>query len=192
MSALHDRIIDISKRLGLSHVGSNLTSVNIIDEIYQERKEDEPFILSSGHAGLALYTVLEKYYGFDAEWLYHLYGTHPERNEGYKIYCSTGSLGHGLAISVGMALADRSRNVWCLISDGECTEGIIWEAFNVVRKYGVDNLKVYLNYNGWSAYDVIDLQMLCNIVSMHPYIKLRETHVEDYGLEGLSAHYVKL
>jgi transketolase len=192
MSILHDRIIDISRRLKLAHLGSCLTSVDIIDEIYRERQQDEPFILSSGHAGLALYVVLEKYYGFDAEVLFSHYGTHPERSEYFKIYCSTGSLGHGLPIAVGMALADRSRRVWCLISDGECTEGTIWEAANVIRKYDIHNLMLYLNWNGFSAYDPVDLRMICNVIQMFPHINVRKTNVEDYGLHGLSAHYIRL
>jgi transketolase len=192
MSILHDRIIDISKRLGLSHLGSNLTSVNIIDEIYGKKKPDDPFILSAGHAGLALYVVLEKYYGHNAEFLFTRFGTHPERSPEWHIYCSTGSLGHGLPIAVGMALADRGRNVYCLISDGECTEGTIWEAMNVIRKYNIENIKIYLNWNGWSAYDEVDLRMLSDVVALHPGIQLWRTQVEDYGLEGLSAHYIKL
>ena len=93
MNALTDRVIQLSKKLGLSHIGSCCTAVGIIDEIYSVKKEDEPFILSAGHAGLALYVILEKYYGFDAEKLYHKHGTHPNRSLGDKIYCSTGSLG---------------------------------------------------------------------------------------------------
>jgi len=79
MNGLHDRIIEISKKLGLAHLGSNLTSVDIIDEIYSIRKDDEPFILSSGHAGLALYVVIEKYYKINAENIFAHHGTHPDR-----------------------------------------------------------------------------------------------------------------
>ena len=192
MNQLHNRIIEISKKHHLSHLGSNLTAVNIIDEIYQIKKENEPFILSCGHAGLALYTVLEKYYGFDAEKLYLKHGTHPYRDLDDKIYCSTGSLGMGLGIAVGIALAYWWKNVYCLISDGECFEGSIYEAANVIRKYKVSNLKVYLNWNGMSAYDYVPLWMLKNIKMLIPNIQIRVTNVEDYGLTGLSAHYVTL
>jgi transketolase len=192
MNTLHERIIEISKKHKLSHLGSNLTSLNIIDEIYKTKREDEPFILSSGHAGLALYVVLEKYYGFDAEELYLKHGTHPHRDLEDKIYCSTGSLGMGLGIAVGMALADRSKNVYCLISDGEAFEGIVYECANVIRKYKVSNLKVWLNWNGMSAYDIVPLWMLKNIKALFPGIEIRVTDVEDYGLTGLSAHYVTL
>jgi len=192
MNALHNRIIEISKKLGLAHVGSNLTSVDIIDEIYSIKKENEPFILSCGHAGLALYVVIEKYFGIDAERTFENHGTHPERCESCKLDCSTGSLGHGLPIALGMALADRSRNVFCLISDGEVTEGSIWESINVIRKYEVNNLIIYLNWNGWSAYDKVDQKMIESLRWMLPSINMWGTRVEDYGLKGLSAHYVKL
>lgn len=192
MNKLHDRILDISKKLGLAHLGSNLTSVDIIDSIYGVRKENEPFILSCGHAGLALYVVLEKYYGFDAEKLFLKHGTHPHRNVEDKICCSTGSLGHGLPIALGMALADRTRRVYCLISDGEATEGTVWETANVIDKYQVDNLIVYLNWNGWSAYDRIDINMIRRIKYILPNLLVVETRVEDYGFKGLSAHYVKI
>ena len=190
MNALHERILEISKKYHLAHLGSNLTSVDIIDEIYSIKKNDEPFVLSMGHAGVALYVILEKYYGFDAEKLYLKHGTHPNRDD--KIYCSTGSLGMGIGISVGMALVDRTKNVYCLISDGECFEGSVYESANVIRKYDIRNLKIYANWNGFSAYDSVPDWMLVNICNIFPEINIRRTNVEDYGLTGLSAHYVIL
>jgi len=192
MNKLHDRIIEISKKHKLAHLGSNLTSVDIINEIYGIKEKDEPFILSMGHAGLALYVVLEKYYGLNAEDIFLDHGVHPERCLRCGIDCSTGSLGMGLPIAVGMALADRTKNVYCLISDGEAAEGTIWESANVIRKYKVDNLKLYLNYNGWSAYDSVEWWMIDNIGQIFPSIDVRETDVEDYGLRGLLAHYIVL
>ena len=192
MNQLHERIIEISKKHHLSHLGSSLTAVNIIDDIYQVKKEDEPFIISCGHCGLALYVVLEKYYGFDAEKLYLKHGTHPHRDLEDKIYCSTGSLGMGLGIAVGMALADRSKNIYCLISDGEAFEGSIWEAANVIRRYKVTNLKIYCNWNGYSAYSDVELWMMSNLMKIMPKINIKVDTVERYGLTGLSAHYITL
>lgn len=192
MNTLHYRIIEISKKLHLSHVGSCLTAVDIISEIYTAKKKDEKFVLSCGHTGLALYTVLEAQYGLDAEELFLKYGTHPRRNELDHIYCSTGSLGMGLGVSVGMALADRTKNVYCLVSDGEIFEGTTWECSNVIQKYNVTNLKVYMNYNGWSAYDAVDSHVIRNIKRILPAMEIRKTKVEDYGLNGLSAHYITL
>lgn len=193
MSNLHKRILEISKKHGLSHLGSCLTAVNIIDEIYRKKMPDEPFVLSCGHAGLALYVVLEKWANKDAEALYLKHGVHPNRDLEDGIYCSTGSLGLGLTIALGMAMADRSKNVYCLISDGEATEGTIWEVANVMRKYEVNNLKLHCNWNGWGAYDKTDwfIGNLLGTMFGNP-MKIEITHIEDYGLIGQSAHYVKL
>lgn len=186
MSKLHDRIWEISRKHKLSHLGSCLTAVDIIDEIYSIKKPDEKFILSCGHAGLALYVVLEKYRKYDAELLYQLNGVHPNR-DGFSIDCSTGSLGQGLPIALGMAMADRSKNVYCLISDGEATEGTIWEVANVMRKYNVENLKVYCNWNGWGAYDETDPTIFQVLQSFG--FKVIITLVEDHGFTGQEAHY---
>jgi transketolase N-terminal domain/subunit len=191
MSELHDRIIEISKKHHLAHLGSTLTAVNIIDEIYKTKQHDEKFILSAGHMGLALFVVIEKYEGVDAESIFLHHGVHPDRCEKCHLYCSTGSLGNGLPIALGMAMADRTKNVYCLISDGEAFEGTIWETANVMRRYSVTNLKVYLNYNSYSAYDIVDKWMIDNLKTIMP-IEVRRTDVEDYGLEGLSAHYITL
>ena len=119
MKDLKKRIIDISYKLQLSHVSSCLTAVDIIAEIYTKRRKPEDLVvISQGHTGLALYVVLEKYLGINAEYLFHKHGVHPNRDLENGIYCSTGSLGCGLPIALGMALADKTRNVYCLISAG--------------------------------------------------------------------------
>lgn len=195
MNALHDRIFEISRKYHLAHLGSSLTSAFIIDEIFSIKEPDEPFILSSGHAGLALYVVIEKYAGIDAEAIYKEHGTHPHREDWFlkDIFpCSTGSLGWGLSIATGMALADRSKNVYCLISDGESFEGLIYESANVIRKYKITNLKVYMNFNGYSAFDAVELWQLKNMRMLLPDLNIRITDVEDYGLKGLAAHYCKI
>ena len=192
MNALHNRILEISKKHNLSHLGSNLTCANIISDIYFEKKEDEPFILSCGHSSLSLFCVLEQQYNFDAEKLYLKHGTHPNRDLEDKIYCSTGSLGMGIGVACGMALADRTKNVYCLISDGEAMEGILWEVANVVYKYNLDNLKLYCNYNGFGAYDEIRWETMSRLQFIFPRMKIIKTNVKDFGFEGQEAHYIKL
>lgn len=192
MNKLHHRIIEISRKLGLAHLGSCLTSVDAIDEIYSKKRENEKFVLSNGHAGLALYVILEKYYGLDAEKLYLKHGMHPNRDLEDMIYCSTGSLGMGLMIALGMALSDRGKDVYCLISDGECFEGSVWEAANVIEKYLVWNLKLYVIFNGFSAYDEVGEHFQDRIKFILPWAVIKKTDVRDYGLEGISAHYIKL
>jgi transketolase len=154
MTRLERRIIDISYHHKLAHIGSCLTAIGIIEEIFKLKKPDEKFVLSCGHAGLALYAMLEELGLADAEDLLLKCGIHPDRKVAENVIdCSTGSLGQGLPIALGMALSDRSKNVYCLVSDGECAEGSIYEAMNLRQKYSLNNLKVYCNHNGWAAYD---------------------------------------
>jgi len=153
--------------------------------------EKDIFVLSCGHAGLALYVVLEKYLKHDAEELFEKHGVHPNRDIENGIWCSTGSLGHGLGIAVGMALADRKRKVYCLLSDGEMMEGSVWEALRIAREQRLDNLKVYLNMNGYGAYKVIDRPELIQLINANNFpIEICETHSYEFPfLTGVGAHY---
>lgn len=191
MKPLHKRILDLSYKHNLSHISSCLTAVDIIDDIYKRKKNSEPFILSSGHAGLALYVVLEKHLGVDADYLFKKHGVHPNRDEKNGIFCSAGSLGCGLPMALGMALADRRKQVYCLISDGECAEGSVYETLRIKEEQKVYNLKVYLNANGTSAYDNINLKRLFErLWAFDPSMEIRETNVDDYQfLDGIDAHY---
>jgi transketolase len=191
MNPLHKRILDLSYKHKLSHLGSCLTSVDLIKQIYDVKEDDEPFILSNGHAGLALYVVLEDKYGFDAESLYKLHGTHPNRDISHHIPVSTGSLGQGLPIAVGMALADPTKNVYCMISDGECAEGSIWEALRIAGELRLENLRVVVNANGVSAYKRVDVDLLEKRLALFYPVAVARTDVYDYPqwLQGLNGHY---
>jgi transketolase len=151
---------------------------------------EDIFILSSGHCVTALYVVLEKYFGIDAEELLEKHGHHPHRDELNKLHCSTGSLGQGITVAVGRAIANPNRDVYCLISDGECAEGSVWEALRYAYDAKVDNLKIYLNANGWAAYDAVDVDVLeKRIKAFHPDVTYVRTTVDQFGLSGLDAHY---
>ena len=191
MNTLEKRIIEISYRNKLSHLGSALCTVNTLDQIYKIRKKDEPVILSNGHAGLALYVVLEKYGYGNAEELWKKHGTHPNRDMEHGIYASTGSLGHGIGIAVGMALINPKRLVYVLLSDGECAEGSVWEALRIARDNRLENLRVAVIANGFSAYDKVDIDDLdTRIVNFYPTMVIR-THLFSFPeyLQGLEAHY---
>ena len=194
MNDVEQRIIDISYKEKIGHLSSNLNAVNIIEEIYKNRQPNEPFILSSGHAALAWYVVLEKYLGKDAEHLFHKHGVHPHRNVEDGLPCSSGSLGMGLTVACGYALADRSRRVHCLISDGECGEGSIWEALRFIYEARLDNLEVYVNVNGMIAYDFIDKEYIINrLRAFLPRINIRETVPPDWSFaKGILTHYYVL
>jgi transketolase len=157
----------------------------VIDQIFGTKGTDEIFVLSNGHAGVALYAVLEKWYGVDAEELLREHGVHPCRDPARHIYCSTGSLGMGLSIACGFALGDRRKNVYCMISDGECAEGLVWESLAFKQKIGLVNLKVNVNINGFSAYDAVDtVELARRLRVFDPDVILHFTHAT-----GVDDHY---
>lgn len=197
LKQLEKRIVEITYKSGLSHLSSTLSSLPIIYEIYKTKKEDEVFILSNGHAGLALYVIIEFFYGISANYLLGKHGIHPNRCLDDKIYCSTGSLGSGLPIAVGHALSDRSKMVYCLISDGECAEGSIWEALALTNKLGLENLKVYVNINGLSATEKIDcvylMERLNAFLPNKNILHLRyNTSIPVDFTSGVESHYHKI
>jgi len=188
---LKKRIVEIAYKHKLGHLGSYLSSIEIIDEIYSKMNKDDIFILSSGHASLAMYVCIEKYFGIDAEMLFLKHGGHPHRDEENKIYCSTGSLGLGLPIALGRALANPNRKVWVLISDGEAAEGSIWESLKTIQELNINNIEVFVNINGLCAYKEVDMDYISiRLKAFLPRIELRYTTVEQYPfLKGLNAHY---
>jgi len=190
VNKMQEIIKDISRRRSLSHLGSCFTSLPIINEIYGLKKDTELCIISCGHAHLAHAVVMESYGVIEsAEDTIIKNGIHCDIKSGCD--CSTGSLGQGLPIALGMAMADRSRNVYCLISDGESSEGTIWEVANVMHKYYVYNLIIYCNWNGWGAYDKIGEGFIDRLEYIVPHIKMIKTSVTDHGFTGQEAHYIQ-
>jgi transketolase len=190
LSKLELRVLEITYKKGLSHLSSCLTAVRIIDQIFQVKKDNEPFILDNGHAGLALYVVLEKVYLKDAEKLFDKHGVHPNRDLKDKIWVSAGSLGHGIGIAIGMALA-RKRIVWVLTSDGAMAEGSNWEALRIAGERRLENLRVFVNANGTGAYGKIDVDLLeKRMAYFYPSIIMRTNMFKypDY-LQSWDGHY---
>lgn len=212
---LRRRVLELSHKAKFSHLGSCLSALDLIDAVYTVKKKEEKFVLSNGHAGIALYVVLEKNgYLKDLHKKRNL-SVHPDRDIKKGIHVSTGSLGQGLPIALGMALADRTKNVYCMISDGECEEGSIWESLKVAWKHKVTNLKIILNANGWAAYEELDLQHLKRRIQATGYdvvdlkghdskniikqfskrsdkqtLFFARTHVDQFAfLNGQDAHY---
>ena len=194
MTELERRLIDVTYQEKLSHLSSTLSALPIIEEIYHLRNDDEVFILSNGHAGLALYVVLEKYYGVDPVDMLHKHGIHPGRDLENHLYCSTGSLGSGLPIAIGHALATPEKRVWCMISDGEAAEGSIWESLRYITDNKVNNIEVYANINGMGAYDPVDSTTLINrLRAFMPRIRIRQSELPDWSFaKDLLTHYYVL
>lgn len=157
-----------SKRANVGHIGSSLCVADILavlfNEILRVSAPDDPdrdrFILSKGHAGLALFAALALKGRFPMSEMGSFFrintflGVHPEVGLP-GVDFSTGSLGQGLSFAVGAALAAKlqrsGRRVFCLISDAECNEGVIWEAAMFASHHGLDNLSVILDANGQQA-----------------------------------------
>jgi transketolase len=195
MTALERRIIDITYQERLSHLSSTLSAAPILEEIYNIRKPDEVFVLSNGHAGLALYCVLEqRFTTVNAVELLHRHGIHPSRDIDHHLYCSTGSLGSGLPIAVGHALATPDKKVYCMISDGECAEGSIWESLRFAYEHKIDNLEIYANINGLGAYDAINVDYLVSrLQSFLPRINIRISKPLKWSFaQDLLTHYYVL
>lgn len=191
LKQLQKRILDISYNHRLSHLGSCLSSLPIILEIYEKKKDDDIFILSNGHSGLALYVVLEYLYGLDAEKMLEKFGIHPEFSKEFKIYCSTGSLGQGITVGVGYAISNKNRKTYILFSDGECAEGSTWESLKFINENKIDNIELYVNANGVSAINFLDLDYISSCLKAFlPKINIRYSNVEAFSfLKGLEAHY---
>ena len=149
------RILELSQR-GPSHVAPAFSCLEIVDLIYYELKRpQDAFILSKGHGCLAQYVVLESLGLIKAD--DRSLGGHPDR--GGPIEASTGSLGHGLGMAVGMAYAEYLKgtdaNVYCVISDGEMQEGSTWEAAAMAYTLRLDNLICFVDANGYGGLEKI-------------------------------------
>lgn len=166
------------------HLGSAFSLVEILRVLYddilrydatQPRWPDrDRCILSKGHGCLALYALLADHGFFPEEELWKfckpdgILGGHPEYGKVPGIEASTGSLGHGLSIGIGLALSARfqkaGHRVFVVISDGESNEGSVWEAALCASKHKLDNMVVLLDYNKQQSYgttyEVLDLDPL--------------------------------
>lgn len=192
LEKLNNRVLELSIKHNLSHLGSCFTTLPIILEIFEKKRKEDRFVLSNGHAGLSYYVILEHFTGVDAEMLLVKHGIHPERDIENGIEVSTGSLGLGLTIATGMAVANPNTTVYCIISDGESAEGSIWESLRFIEENNISNIEVYVNINGWAAYKPVDSDKLSNrLKAFLPTINLRYMDVnETIEFETpLAAHY---
>ena len=165
------KIIETSHSAHVPHVGSCLSSVDILVALYWNILQISPasaycqdrdrFILSKGHGAPALFQILGERGFFDRSLFERfgqngsLIGEHPLAHGVAGIEAATGSLGHGLPIAAGLALGARMQHlnnfVYVLMSDGECNEGSVWEAALFARAQRLNNLVVIIDFNKWQA-----------------------------------------
>ena len=164
INELKRRIVTAAYLAKEGHIASAFSVLDILFVLYTEvMRPEDCFILSKGHASLALYSIiarddLKTFCRFDGA-----LGGHPDRNKVPGVVASTGSLGHGLPMAVGIALARKIKNqagrIFCLVGDGECNEGSVWESLLLANEHELDNLTVIID-NNRSTDRAIDLSCL--------------------------------
>lgn len=184
MPNVYDECLSIRKDIflsavagGVGHLASAFSCVEILHALFLQGvlhhdpknplwENRDRFVLSKGHASLAYYVTLSRAGYFDRHELFTFcrpgtqLGGEPSMRDIPYIEASTGSLGHGLPLGVGMALAlqadARSEHVYVLLGDGECEEGSIWEAIMSATAYHLDNLTAILDQNHMQKMDRVE------------------------------------
>jgi transketolase len=177
LSVLEDRskfirkeTVRLSRIAGAGHYSSTFSCAELLATLYYDQMQIEPaqpdwperdrFVMSKGHAAIGLYPVLADLGYFDPSELETYtrlgspYGDHPDMKKVRGLDFSSGSLGHGLSVGVGLALAGRMTvrgyMTYVLLGDGELSEGQIWEAANSAGHFGLQNLVAIVDRNGLS------------------------------------------
>lgn len=156
-------ILDLYKKANAGHIGSSLSCIELLVyfNLYKSAENDY-FILSKGHAAAALYSVLN-FKGLVSEKelaTFYKEGTffsaHPPAKGIEGIPFATGSLGHGPSLAAGLALGAKinntKQNIYCLVSDGECNEGSVWEAAAFAAHNNLNNLTIIVDKNNIQAF----------------------------------------
>jgi len=172
-------IIKMLTEAGSGHPGGSLSIADILTVLYFHKMRHDPknsewiqrdrFVLSKGHGVPAQYAVLAESGYFSEEELMSLRKTgsrlqgHPDRVRLPGLEASTGSLGQGLSIAIGMAVAGKmdkkNHRIYCMIGDGESQSGQIWEAAMCAVKFKLDNLTAILDYNKIQLDDRVSIVM---------------------------------
>lgn len=166
------RILDLSQRVSAMHIAPAFSCLEILDSVYFDLmdREKDTFVLSKGHGCMSQYVILEKLGVLSKEQVESYctpqspLGGHPDYGVP-GIEASTGSLGHGLSISLGMAYAERllkkPGKVFVVLGDGEMQEGSIWEGMMMAPNLKLDNLIAFVDLN--------DYQGLGKTSEIHPH-----------------------
>jgi transketolase len=190
LQKLQNRILDISKRLGLSHISSCLSVLPILDEIYSIKKPDDLVLLDNAHSHLSHLVVMEEYGIIEnAEELRKEFGTHCDTRCGCVI--NGGSLGHMGGVGIGLALSNKKRDIYVIFSDGSIQEGSNWEALRLKQELKLDNIKCYFNFNGYTALATINLFKLRDRVLVFCPDAIINFSKNGDGYDGIQGHYCK-
>ncbi len=189
------RLLKMHFESGVGHIGGNLSCLDLLMCLHHRvMKAEDVFILSKGHSAGALYVTLWSLGRLREEDLARFHGEgsklagHPPPDWMPEIRFATGSLGHGLSLSAGIALAKRLKGepgrVYCLLSDGEWNEGSTWEALIFISHQKLDNLTLIIDNNGLQGFgktrEVADLGSLAEkLRSFLPCVDVIDGHDPD-------------
>ena len=175
--AIRQRIFKIACCGSGAHIAPALSMADVMAVLYfdgvlhydadnPDWNERDIFVLSKGHACLALYAALSMAGFFKAEELKTFthkgsrFGGHPKMHEIPGVEASTGALGHGMLFAAGIALANKmdgkASQVYTIVGDGECEEGSMWEGFMAAACHKLDNFVVIIDYNKYQAMDSLE------------------------------------
>lgn len=184
-------------------IGSSFSCADIFAVLYggyvrlnindSEDESNDTVILSKGHAASAWYAALANIGALSKERLFEEFhksggrlGVHPKRNSATGIETSTGSLGQGLGLGCGAALAykikKQNNRVFVILGDGECNEGSVWEGFMLAKKYKLNNLIVFIDRNRLQSYGHDD--EVLNMGEMKP--RLESFGFNTFEIDGHS------
>jgi len=181
------RVIELLYKHKAAHLGSCMSCIEILVVLYFKimRPEDK-FLLSKGWAAAVLYSVLVEKGIIDWDDLYENYYEPGSKYWGLVhhtvpgIEHSFGSAGHGLPVAIGMALADRNRRIFCLVSDGEMDCGTTWESALFAPHHKLDNLVVLVDYNKLQAFGKTN-----EVLNLEPLIqKWKDFNWDVYEIDG--------
>ncbi len=241
LSGLATRIrrhcVRMTNKANASHIGSCLSMADLLAVLYgkilrldsrdPEWPDRDRFVLSKGHGCAALYAVLAESGFFPVGWLESFYQNgsplagHATHKDVPGVEVSTGSLGHGLPMATGMALAakrdGKSYRVFCLLSDGELNEGSTWEPILFAPHHKLDNLIAIVDYNKiqslgrvkevidldpladkWRAFrwavreiDGHDLAAICHALTEVPYEPNRPSCIVAHTVKGKGVSFME-
>lgn len=189
-------VVSNSYKVGACHIGSALSCVDILVDLYwRVLKKGDVFLFSKASGAAALYCVLaEKGYFPKSKVAYYLKHYPLASREVPGVIHSVGSLGHGLPVACGLALADRKRKVYCLISDAEMQEGTFWESLLFKWQHNLRNLKIIVDANGLQACGWVDDILTIPIIEDEDIKVVRTTKGKGVSfLENeVGSHYLNL
>lgn len=152
---IRDILIKICLEASGGHIGGSLSCLHILVYLYySEMLDDDTFIMSKGHCCPALYAIYRSkgmYLNSIMKSFNSAFQGHPDVRYIPELKVSTGSLGQGLSMAIGMALAKKLKGntgrIFVLLGDGECQEGQVWEAINFMAHNGLENIVPIIDYN---------------------------------------------